>query len=416
MFFVKNPFFESLMEQAGLPVHPILVVGVSGGADSLYLTFLLNDWVKKHKGHLYAVTVDHQLRPESSREAETVHDLLFKHHIPHQTLVWTGIKPTTRIEEKAREKRYQLLLDYCQKQKADALCLAHHQEDQAETFLLRLARSSTVKGLSAMRVKSKRDGVILLRPLLTTSKKMILDTLKTKHISWIEDQMNYNSDYERVRWRNFQPQLTQMGLTPAVIQQTTFRIARADDALTFYTHKFIRKNVHFAPENYVSFPLDKFIQEPIEIQIRLIDFLISSITLKEKAISLKSIEKIVLNIPKYATLGGCQLVVKKDTIFIAKEAKYLPQTMPFFRKKWTSWGSYHVFSMIDGILSAKAPKKRIPNIPYLIQKTFPNAGPDAEIIFMNPNGKSQKELEKSFIMDYKNHNNAVYLIQNKETL
>ncbi|MBP5343721.1 MAG: tRNA lysidine(34) synthetase TilS [Alphaproteobacteria bacterium] len=413
MSFVINNAFDSLMAEANLPVHPTLVVGVSGGADSLYLTLILNEWIKKHSGKLLAVTVDHALRPGSAKEAEAVHQFLSRHAILHEILVWAGDKPKTRIEEKARVKRYQLLCDFCKEQQADALCLAHHQEDQAETFFLRLTRSSGLKGLASMRFQSMQNGVKILRPLLTTSKKNIVETLRKKHIPWFEDSMNYDPSFERVRWRLFQPKLNEMGLTPEIIGNSIQRLTRADAALDFYMHQFIKNHVIFFPENYLEISLSHFNQLPLELKVRIIENLLSSFTCKEKNISLKSIEKIAKEIPKYATLNLCQWVIKKDSIFIALEPKYLPSAIKLSAMQWAHWGDYLVFSTIPCTLQHQAPKPRVKKIPYLIQRTFPWAGLNIPMCFINSQEKTQKELEKSFNLDYKNHKSIVYLVWSK---
>jgi len=413
-FIVCNNAFDTLMAQADLPKHPVLVVGVSGGADSLYLTLMLDKWVKKHHGTLLTVTVDHALRPESAKEAETVHHLLEQKGILHEILIWTGEKPKTRIEEKAREKRYQLLCDYCKKHKANALCLAHHQQDQAETFFLRLARSSGLKGLSAMRFQSIHNDVKILRPLLTTSKKDIMDVLKKKHISWVDDRMNYDSSFERVRWRLFQPQLSEMGLTPHNIGNSIQRLSRADEAIEFYAHQFIQQHVTYFPENYLKISLTHFIQLPLELKVRIIEYLISSFNYKARNISLKSIEKIANNIPKYTTLNGCQWAIKKDAIFIGLEPKYLPSALKLQPAQKTEWGPYLILSSTTCTIQPQAPKPRCSDIPYLIQRTFPHVSPNIPILFVNSQGKTQKELEKSFNLDYKKHKSVIYLIYSKK--
>jgi len=411
MSFVVNSAFDLLMNQANLPTKPVLVVGVSGGADSLYLTLKLNEWIQKHNGTLLAVTIDHGLRKESAKEAAIVHKFLSKLAIPHETLVWTGDKPKTRIEEKAREKRYQLLCNYCKMHHAHALCLAHHQEDQAETFFLRLTRSSGLKGLAAIRFQSIQQGVQILRPLLTTTKQHILKTLKKKHITWVEDTMNRDPSFERVRWRLFQPKLSQMGLTSTVLSKSIQRLDRADAALDFYLHQFIQQHVIWYPQNYLSFPKRDFLNLPLELKVRVVDFLISSFTCKSTYISLKSIEKIATEIPKHTTLNGCQWVIQKDTIFLARESKYLPSPLTVEPLTLTPWGDYLVFSTARCLLRHQAPKPRVPQIPFLVQRTFPSVTPNISMRFIDANEKKQKELEKYLFLDYKNHKSVVYLVR-----
>lgn len=125
---------------------------------------------------------------------------------------------------------------------------------------------------------------------------------------------------------------------------------------------------------------------------------------------MKSIEKIAIDLPKHSTLNGCQWVICKDNIFIAKELKHLPRPISISKQKWTQWGNYLVYSMQDCTLSCAAPSPRKTNIPYLIQRTFPCVEPKLTLNFINSKEKTQKELEKSFIIDYKNHKKNVYII------
>ena len=86
--------------------------------------------------------------------------------LPHAILVWEGVKPRSRVQERAREARYALLFEHAARIGADHLMTAHHADDQAETILFRLLRGSGISGLSGMASSSKRNGMILARPLL----------------------------------------------------------------------------------------------------------------------------------------------------------------------------------------------------------------------------------------------------------
>src|SRR4051812_9991821 len=92
---------------------PQIAVAVSGGGDSMALAVLMQEWVQARSGTMLALTVDHGLRTESSNEARAVQKLLRDRGIPHEILVWDGAKPTTHIQERAREARYDLLLQSC---------------------------------------------------------------------------------------------------------------------------------------------------------------------------------------------------------------------------------------------------------------------------------------------------------------
>src|SRR5690606_32657334 len=114
----------------------------------------------------------HGLRPESAAEAAQVVDWLAARGVRCHILRWRGPKPATGVQAAARAARYGLLLAACREAGVDALLLGHQLEDQAETFLMRLARGGG-DGLAAMAPESEREGVRLLRPLLGVSRQRL---------------------------------------------------------------------------------------------------------------------------------------------------------------------------------------------------------------------------------------------------
>ncbi len=391
--------FDTFM-QAHCPKNPTLVVGVSGGADSLYLTLLLDKWIQKKGGNLYAVTVNHNLRPEAAEEALTVHKLMSKLKISHTILTWEGPKPTSRIEEKAREKRYELILKFAHEKHAQAICLAHHRQDQVETFWARLARSSGLDGLTAMAPASKREDIIVLRPLLDIDKKNITQTLKQNKIKWIEDPMNKDTAYERVRWRQRQKDLDGISLTAPVVAKSISRLQRAKEALDFYTQGFIDKCVTKSSFGFIQFDETTFLSNPTEIRIRIIHHLLQNISPKKQIISLESIEQIATTMPRHATLAGCQWVCSHHQIFIALELKNVPSNVLIPENQWTKWGTLKIWTNKSFVAEPCAPKPRIKGIPYLIQRTFLKI-PASHFIKKMPIC-FEKDLEKKLILDYKN--------------
>ena len=105
-------FETNLKALETLPVQKI-AVAVSGGADSLCLACLAQEWANARGISLTALTVNHGLRENAAQEAKSVSKQMRALGIRHRILNWTGEKPTTRIEEKAREARYALLCDFC---------------------------------------------------------------------------------------------------------------------------------------------------------------------------------------------------------------------------------------------------------------------------------------------------------------
>lgn len=406
--FVISKEISSFLNQLPLSKGPI-VVGVSGGTDSLYLTYLLNEWAKQKRQTLLAVTVNHNLRPNSKEEAEWVHKTLQKQTISHTILSWDGIKPKTKIEEKAREKRYELLINFCHQHKAKFLFLAHHQQDQAETFWARLSRGSGLDGLCGIAPISKRAGITIVRPLLNTPKTVILKTLKQNRLKWAEDPMNQDLTYERVQWRKAQGQLDKLGLQSTNITKSEERLQRAKEALDFYTQDFLQNHLHKSPYGFVSMDEKSFLTLPQEIRIRALIQILNLFNKKNKIISLESVEKIIFNTPKYATLAGCQWVISHHQIFVAPELKSL-SSINITPNTWTVWGGTQIFTNFSFLTQAAAPTPRKKNIPYLIQRTFLKTPEKAQIICIN----SEKELEKKAKMDYKDNKPFVVIQFNQQ--
>ena len=179
-----------------------ICVGVSGGADSLALLLLANYWAEKHGISIYCVTVDHQLRQESAEEARFVKDICGTIGVFHKTIVWQRNDeniPHTKLENTAREARYNLLAKFCSQHDIPILMTAHHWNDQLETYEMRRNFNSSESGLAGMsQVRSLTNEVWLERPLLHFSKKHLQAFLKQKQINWKEDPMNTQAEFLRV--------------------------------------------------------------------------------------------------------------------------------------------------------------------------------------------------------------------------
>lgn len=191
----------------GLPTAKKIAVAVSGGADSMALTLLLQKWAKKNRKNLIALHVDHGLRATSKKEASQVKAWLGNRKIPCQILVWRGVKPKTRIHEKARAARYALFVKALRKYQTPYLFLAHHLDDQAETVAIRWARKSGIDGLSGMQPVVQQDKMVLLRPLLNIKPSQLRTYLKKQKQPWLEDPSNTNPKFTRAKLRQNWQQL-----------------------------------------------------------------------------------------------------------------------------------------------------------------------------------------------------------------
>lgn len=218
---------------ADLKSMKAIVLAVSGGPDSTALLWLAARWRRRLKAgpKLTVVTVDHGLRREAPAEARAVKQLATALGVPHVTLRWSGAKPSRGLPAAAREARYALLARAARKARADCILTAHTRDDQAETFLMRLARGSGLAGLAAMAPRSVRGDVAIVRPLLELPKSRLIATLDRARIPYADDPTNRDTAFTRARWRELMPQLASEGVDARNLARLAARLARANAAL-----------------------------------------------------------------------------------------------------------------------------------------------------------------------------------------
>lgn len=317
------------------PPEGLWVVACSGGADSMALALLLAEYVDKTGAKLLAVTVDHGLREDSAPEAAQVGKWLAKRGIAHEVLTWKGRKPRSNLQEAARKARYRLLTEYCQRLGASHLFVAHTQEDQAETFLLRLARGSGVDGLACMLPVSTMHGIALVRPLLNVSKADLLTYLRHKKQKFICDPSNENARFDRVKFRKALPMLAGLGLTVSRLASTAASMQRVRECLEAETGRVISGHVTWFPEGYA---LVKWFDVPDEIALRIWATLIMRIgghavkpRLEETSQLYHALQRPYF---KGATLGGCQFIPHKGKIIACRELGAVQEPVPARASQW----------------------------------------------------------------------------------
>ncbi len=291
----------------------------------MYLTAQWRAGLETDPPDITILTVDHRLRPESSKEANWVATQAKALGLPHAILVWDDDKPKGNVQTAAREARYDLLVSYCHAHNISTLLTAHHLEDQAETLLMRLARGSGVDGLAAIPERTWWPGIELVRPLLDIPKSQIIATLEKAGITWLEDPSNQDDRFERVRLRQGKRALTEFGLTPDTLARTAKRLRRARNALDAMTDEFLKEVIELHKAGFCKLPLERLLGVSEEIAIRALGRVLQAIGGNVYVPRLAKLETLLADYHKglsgTRTLAGCQLLVSDGHISVFRELR-----------------------------------------------------------------------------------------------
>ena len=220
---------------------------MSGGGDLLALMHLLHGFAKAQGlAAPIALTVDHGLRKTSAREAKQVAAWAKQAGLKAHVLTWRGKKPKNGIESEARQARYRLMGAWLTKNKIATLFVGHNLDDQAETFLLRLARGSGLDGLSGM-ARARPGRCRDLPNCAWRARCWVLAATNCAPIcpalgqAWLDDPMNEDAGFDRVKIRKARAALAEAGLQPARIAAAASHLARARESLEIMTEAVLQR-------------------------------------------------------------------------------------------------------------------------------------------------------------------------------
>jgi len=347
---------DSPVEPSGLPNTVVddlfshlncfskLAVAVSGGADSLCLLVLLREWQKRQAwpGTLEVLCVDHGLRPESGTEAEFVAGCAQELGLVCTLLRWQDQKPAGNLQAEARRARYRLMAAHMAQSGAEALVLAHHRDDQAETFLDRLTRGSGTSGLGAMAGDEPfgPEGLRLLRPFLGVRKSRLEACLSERGRTWCADPSNQDSKYKRSRLRKIMSLLEDEGLSADRLARTADNMRRADEALEATLHDFAVRHLVDHPAGPLKVSRPAFEALPAELRFRLLSALASRVTGLETRPRLRkliALDDTLRGTPAVrAPMAGTMFETDQDTLFCWRETgRQRPETLVGVRGEGT---------------------------------------------------------------------------------
>lgn len=256
-----------------------VICALSGGVDSTALAIALHKYTPGHDINMIAVTVDHGLREESTREAQHVGRWCEQIGIRHIIATIKDAPPQTgNTQSWARERRYAALEDISRQHGNAPIMLAHHMDDQAETVIMRLARGSGIDGMGGMSAYTEHDGILRVRPFLRITKAELREYVIQAGHKWVEDASNGNMSYTRNRLRGalddaFSASPDERTEAILHISATARAMQRAADYLRMQTLDFTRRYMHIEGGT-VTVPLGEFVALHEEIALRVLQYII----------------------------------------------------------------------------------------------------------------------------------------------
>ena len=268
---------EALKTRMGVAPPDRIVVGTSGGADSLTLLLTL----RTLGFDVIAAHLDHQIRAESAADADFVHAFCSRQGIAF-TLGTENVPAEARrtgrsIEDIGRRLRYRFLFDIAGQERAVAVAVGHHADDRAETVLAQLLRGSGLDGLCAMTERSCPTewsaSIPLIRPLLTLRRAEIEAWLAARKIPAVVDRTNSDPAYTRSRIRCELLPALQASFNPNIVEtlnRCASALASDRDYLNHAAERAFARIVRMETADTVVLDREKFRAEADAIQARLI--------------------------------------------------------------------------------------------------------------------------------------------------
>ena len=198
-------FCETIEEHALWGKDEIVILAISGGADSLALLDLCMQYKQETNVIFIGACLDHGLRPESALEATTVQKRCQEYGIPCIIEKACLDVNSPGVEQQARDVRYHFLERVALQYNAKKIAVAHHADDQIETILFHFLKGTGIRGLSGMpyqRPLFYQSSILLIRPLLSITKSELQAYLQEKNITWFEDKSNSDTHYDRNHLRH----------------------------------------------------------------------------------------------------------------------------------------------------------------------------------------------------------------------
>ena len=369
---------------------PQLAIATSGGPDSLGLALLAHQWAANQGGKAIAVTVDHQLRPHSIEEAHQVKEWLGARGIEHHILTWVRAEGEERLETaiqaSAREARYRLLGQWCKDYGVKHLLTAHHAQDQLETFMVRLAKGSGLKGLTSIQKEVPTSFGRILRPLLAIDPNRLKVTLGQFKQPFLSDPSNENERFTRIRWRHLLPYLAKEGLTGQGLQETLDRLNHAQRLIDQHISFLIHRHVRLAPYGHAILTKEALQESPEAVE-EMLKRILATVGTRIYPVRRQALQHAMdrMKLGRSLTLGGCQILCKPREWWVVRELAAVGGDIPVRQPGTYLWDNRftvlvkkenagcHIAALGErgAQVLGLASQERVKGVPPIVLKTLP---------------------------------------------
>ncbi|GAB4166328.1 MAG: tRNA lysidine(34) synthetase TilS [Rickettsiaceae bacterium] len=297
-----------------------VALAVSGGADSMALLYLASDWAARNNIMLTVFSVNHNLRPESVSDVEFVKGRVKDLGHSFHDLSWNSHGNKVAIQERAREARYQMITAKCHEMGVATLLTAHHNDDMLETYLMRKKKKSGIFGLSYS-PNFFYNNIQIIRPLIGLSKSDLINYLTSREFEWVEDESNVLDLYERNRVRKEIAQFSSEQKKQLIVEMQA--VNKEAHMLNEQLIKVVAEAVQINNYGFAVINIAKVSSEASDVQIQLLNYILTIISGKTRLPRFRSIQKILsllTNARKIEhSLHGCILKTTGNKLMVFRE-------------------------------------------------------------------------------------------------
>jgi len=265
--------YQFLLENIHLKYREAVVIGVSGGPDSMALLHLFTKLQKALDLKVVCAHVNHNVRKESKEEAKFVERFCAQNNIVFETMKIEDYGDDN-FHNEARSIRYNYFGQIVKKYKARYLFTAHHADDLMETILMRIVRGSTLRGYSGFSKIVPMQEYTIIRPLIHVTKLEILNYLKKNKVSFVQDESNQKDVYTRNRFRKYiVPEFKKEDIN---VHKKFYKFSKTLLEYNDYIDKQVKKIIKKVyPENVLN--IEEFLKLEHVIQMKIIYYMLEHI-------------------------------------------------------------------------------------------------------------------------------------------